>query len=228
MHEQLTTGLHCTLRFLGVPLFCRTFLQLKHVTQTSPSIDSAVAAFTSLPTIGRKTAQRITFFLLRQSDAQVRQIAQVLLDLKANVRFCSECFNFTESDPCPICSSKKRDRSVICVVEEPSDVLAVEKTNEFNGLYHVLHGSLNPLDGIGPEDIKIRELVQRCSGEVQEVILALNPNVEGEVTTQYLSRMLSPLGIRVTRIARGIPIGSDLELADDATIARALEGRLSV
>ncbi|MFM8180065.1 MAG: recombination mediator RecR, partial [Candidatus Kapaibacterium sp.] len=139
------------------------------MTQTSPSIENAVAAFTSLPTIGRKTAQRITFFLLRQSEAHVRQIAQALMDLKANVRFCGECFNFTETDPCAICSSAKRDRSVICVVEEPSDVLAIEKTNEFNGLYHVLHGSLNPLDGIGPEDIKIRELIQRCSSEVREV-----------------------------------------------------------
>jgi recombination protein RecR len=228
-HSDCTAkGVHCTTRICGVPLLRRTSTQIKIVTNTSPSIDNAVAAFTSLPTIGKKTAQRITFFLLRQSDAQVRQIAQALLDLKANVRFCSECFNFTESDPCTICSSSKRDRSVICVVEEPSDVLAIEKTNEFNGLYHVLHGSLNPLDGIGPDDIKIRELVQRCSATVKEVILALNPNVEGEVTTQYLSRLLSPLGINVTRIARGIPIGSDLELADDATIARAIEGRLTV
>ena len=195
---------------------------------TSPSIESAVEVFASLPTIGRKTAQRLTFHLLRQSEEQVRHFAQTLIDLKRNVRYCTRCFNFTENDPCPICASEKRNRSVICVVEEPSDVVAIEKTNEFNGQYHVLHGSLNPLDGVGPDDLRIRELIQRLDTTVHEVILALNPNVEGEVTTQYLSRMIQPLGIRVSRIARGIPIGSDLEFADDATISRAMEGRIAV
>ncbi len=195
---------------------------------TSPSIESAVEVFASLPTIGRKTAQRLTFHLLRQSDEQVRHFAQTLIDLKRNVRYCSRCFNFTENDPCPICSSEKRNRTVLCVVEEPSDVVAIEKTNEFNGMYHVLHGSLNPLDGIGPDDLRIRELIQRLDSSVLEVILALNPNVEGEVTTQYLSRLIQPLGIRVSRIARGIPIGSDIEFADDATLSRAMEGRIAV
>ncbi len=209
-------------------LIFRHFLLNHAVIQTSPSIESAVEAFSSLPTIGRKTAQRLTYHLLRQSDESVRHFAQTLLSLKQNVRYCSECFNFTESDPCPICSSEKRTRSVLCVVEDPSDVLAIEKTNEYNGLYHVLHGALNPLDGIGPDDLRIRELIARLDTSVNEVILALNPNVEGEVTTQYLSRMISPLGIKVTRIARGIPIGSDLEFADDATISRAMEGRIVV
>ncbi len=179
----------------------------------------------SLPTIGRKTAQRLTFHLLRQSDEHIQRFAQTLLDLKRNVKTCSLCFNFTESDPCPICASEKRNRSVICVVEQPSDVVAIEKTNEYNGLYHVLHGSLNPLDGVGADDLRIRELIQRLDTSVHEVILALNPNVEGEVTTQYISRLVQAIGIKASRIARGIPIGSDLEFADDATISRAMEGR---
>lgn len=192
---------------------------------TSDSIEAAVEMFSALPTIGRKTAQRLTFFLLRQPDEVVQKFSKVLIDLKNNVKFCSVCFNFTETDPCPLCSSTKRDGSVICVVEEPNDVLAIEKTNEYNGKYHVLHGALNPLDGVGPEDIKIRELIQRLDGSVREIILALNPNVEGEVTTQYIAKMITPLGVSVTRIARGVPIGSDLEFADEATIARALQGR---
>lgn len=195
---------------------------------TSESIEATIEMFSSLPTIGRKTAQRLTFYLLRQPDEQVKKFAQTLITLKSRVKFCSICFNFTETDPCSICTSAKRDRSVICVVEEPNDVVAIEKTNEFNGQYHVLHGVLNPLDGVGVDDIKIKELVARLNGEVQELILALNPNVEGEVTTQYIAKMVSPLNIKATRIARGIPIGSDLEFADDATISRALIGRSNV
>ena len=138
------------------------------------------------------------------------------------------CYNITEQDPCIVCSSPKRDKNVICVVEEPNDVLALEKTNEFHGLYHVLGGSLSPLDGIGPEDLKVRELLGRIEGEVTEVILAMNPNVEGEATTIYLTRLLKPLGVKVTRIARGIPVGGDLEFADEATLTRALEGRITL
>jgi recombination protein RecR len=155
-------------------------------------------------------------------------MAKALVNVKDRIRYCSSCWNITEVDPCPICASPKRDRSVLCVVEEPNDVLAVEKTNEFKGLYHVLGGALSPLDGIGPDDLKIRELLQRISGEVREVILALNPNVEGEATTLYLTKLLKPLGVKVSRIARGIPVGGDLEFADEATLTRALEGRIAL
>jgi recombination protein RecR len=155
-------------------------------------------------------------------------MAKALVNVKDRIRYCSSCWNITEVDPCPICSSAKRERSLICVVEEPNDVMAVEKTNEFRGLYHVLGGSLSPLEGIGPDDLKIRELLQRVTGEVSEVILALNPNVEGEATTLYLTRLLKPLGVKVSRIARGIPVGGDLEFADEATLTRALEGRIAL
>ncbi|HRK59998.1 MAG TPA: recombination mediator RecR, partial [Candidatus Kapabacteria bacterium] len=163
-----------------------------------------------------------------QPRETVDKFSSALQDLKNNVRFCSHCFNFTEQDPCVICTSQKRDKSTICVVEDPNDVLAIEKTGEYKGLYHVLHGALNPLDGIGPNDLKIKELIARLNTDVQEIILALNPNVEGEVTTQYLAKITSQLDIKTTRIARGIPIGSDLELADEATLSRALEGRIQL
>lgn len=191
---------------------------------TSESIERIVDLFSTLPTIGRKTAQRLTFHLLRQSSEFVDSFAYALVELKKNVKYCSSCFNYTETDPCPICSSQKRNKTIICVVEEPNDVFAIEKTSEFHGLYHVLHGVLNPLEGITQNDIKIRELLQRLE-EVDEVILALNPSVEGEVTTQFIAKLLKPLEIKTTRIARGIPIGSDLEFADEATICRAIEGR---
>lgn len=193
---------------------------------TSESIETVVEIFSSLPSIGRKTAQRLTYHLLKQPNEFVDKFSNSLVSMKKNVRFCSLCFNFTESNPCPICSSQKRNRKIICVVEEPNDVLAVEKTSEYSGMYHVLHGAMNPLEGIGPNDLKIRELVARINGDVEEVILALDPNVEGEVTTQYLSKLLKPLGIKVSRIARGVPIGSDLEFADEATLSRAMEGRI--
>lgn len=195
---------------------------------TSESIETVVELFTSLPSIGRKTAQRLTFYLLRQPRETVDKFSSALQDLKNNVRFCSHCFNFTEQDPCVICTSQKRDKSTICVVEDPNDVLAIEKTGEYKGLYHVLHGALNPLDGIGPNDLKIKELIARLNTDVQEIILALNPNVEGEVTTQYLAKITAQLDIKTTRIARGIPIGSDLEFADEATLSRALEGRIQL
>jgi recombination protein RecR len=195
---------------------------------TSDSIEKIVDFFSSLPTIGKKTAQRLTFYLLKQDENFIAQFSKAMIDLKKNVKFCSVCFNYTESDPCPICASTKRDSSIICVVEEPNDVMAIEKTNEFFGSYHVLHGSLNPLDGISPNDLKIRELIGRLDNGVSEIILALNPTVEGEVTMQYLSNMIKPLGKKITRIARGIPVGSDLEFADEATLSRALQGRIEI
>lgn len=194
---------------------------------TSESIEKVVDLLSALPSIGKKTAQRLTFFLLRQNQEFIDKLSQGLIDLKNNVKFCSQCFNYTESDVCPICSSKKRNSAMICVVEEPNDVTAIEKTGEYFGLYHVLHGAINPLDNINPNDLKIKELVER-SGDLEEVILALNPSIEGEVTTQYIAKLLKPLNIKVTRIARGMPIGTELEFVDEATISRALEGRVEM
>ncbi len=196
------------------------------MTFASETIERAIEALTLLPTIGRKTAQRLVFFLLREPKETVETIASALLALTEKVQLCSTCYNFTDTDPCAICASPRRNRSVICVVESPSDVVVIESTHEFSGLYHVLHGTLNPLEGIGPEDLKIKELLARLDENVKEVILALNPTVEGEVTAQYLSRLIKPLNITVTRIARGVPIGSELEYADEETIARALQGRV--
>ncbi len=194
----------------------------------SDSIERVVELFASLPTIGKKTARRLAFHVLRQPAENVELFARALVEMRAQVRECSVCHTFTDVETCSICASPKRLPSVICVVEQPSDVMAIERTGDFRGRYHVLHGALNPLDGIGPEDIRLKELIARLSSEVTEVILALNPNVEGEVTTQYIAKLVSPLGIRLTRIARGVPMGSDLEFADDATLARAFEGRVPV
>ena len=195
---------------------------------TSPSLDKLISEFSRLPGIGRKTAQRLALYILNLPRDEVETMAGALLELKDNVRTCSVCCNITEEDPCAICASPKRDRKIICVVEESNDVFAIEKTNDYMGVYHVLGGHLSPLDGIGPEDLRIRELLDRSKSDVGEVILALNPNVDGEATTLYLAKLLSPLGLNVTRIARGLPIGSDLEFADNATISRALEGRIRV
>lgn len=193
---------------------------------TSEALQQLIEEFARLPGIGRKTAQRLALFILKQSREDVVRMAKALVGVKDRIRYCSVCYNITEIDPCVICSSPKRDRSIICVVEEPNDVLAIEKTNEFRGLYHVLGGSLSPLDGIGPEELKVRELLDRVGESVSEVILAMNPNVEGEATTLYLTRLLKPLIPRISRIARGLPVGSDLEFADEATLTRALEGRI--
>lgn len=198
---------------------------------TSHTIEILSDHLSKLPGIGRKTAQRLALFILKLPDEDVRSLAHTLLELKEKVRYCSECSNITEEDPCGICNNAKRDRSVICVVEEPKDVIAIERTNEFNGLYHVLGGSLSPLDGIGPDELKIKELLTRIEKyqterPVGEIILALDPNVEGEATTIYLGKLIRPFGIKLTRIARGLPIGSDLEFADQATLARALEARV--
>jgi recombination protein RecR len=195
---------------------------------TSEALQQLIEEFASLPGIGRKTAQRLALHILKQPRDEVVKMAKALVSVKDRIRCCSSCWNITEVDPCPICSSPKRERATICVVEEPNDVMAIEKTNEFRGLYHVLGGSLSPLDGIGPEELKIRELLQRVSSDVTEVILALNPNVEGEATTLYLTKLLKPLGARVSRIARGIPVGGDLEFVDESTLSRALEGRVEV
>lgn len=194
----------------------------------SDSIERVVELFASLPTIGKKTARRLAFHILRQPQGNVELFARALVEMRAQVRECSVCHTFTDVETCSICSSPKRLPSMICVVEQPSEVMAIERTGDFRGRYHVLHGALSPLDGIGPEDIRLKELIARLSSEVTEVILALNPNVEGEVTTQYIAKLVSPLGIRLTRIARGVPMGSDLEFADDATLARAFEGRVPV
>jgi recombination protein RecR len=195
---------------------------------TSEALQQLIEEFARLPGVGRKTAQRLALYMLKQPREDAVRMARALVNVKDRIRYCSVCANITEQDPCSICSSPKRDRSVICVVEEPNDVLALEKTSEFRGLYHVLGGSLSPLDGIGPEELKVKELLSRVTEGVLEVILAMNPNVEGEATTIYLSRLLKPLGVKVTRIARGLPVGGDLVFADEATLSRALEGRITL
>ena len=194
---------------------------------SSESIERIVEYFSSMPTIGKKTALRLVFHLLKQEKEFVKSFAKAMDELVDNVQFCSTCFNFTDTDPCSICSSNKRNSKVICVVEQPSDIAIIESTNEFFGKYHVLHGTLNPLEGIGPEDLKIKELVQRLI-DVDEVILALNPNVEGEVTIQYLTKILKSLDVKITRIASGVPIGSSLEFTDQATLSKAFESRVII
>ena len=199
---------------------------------TSPALEEVIERLSRLPTIGRKTAQRLALYLLKQPREDVLALAEAVGTLQQRVRTCSVCSNITEIDPCPICRDERRDRSIICVVEEPNDVLVIERTNEFKGLYHVLGGSLSPMEGVGPDQLKIHELLSRLRAEdgvmVREIILAMDPNVEGEATTLYLAKLLGPLVDRVTRIARGIPIGSDLEFADEATLSKALEGRTIV
>lgn len=179
-----------------------------------------------LPGIGPKSAQRLTFYLLRAPAEQVEALAEAIKALKERLRLCSICLNITDSDPCTICSDLERDRTQICVVEEPIDILPLERTRKYRGLYHVLHGVIAPSEGIGPEELKIKELLARLqNSQVAEVILATNPNLEGEATAMYLQRLIAPLGIKVTRLARGLPYGGDLEYADDVTLSRALEGR---
>jgi len=196
--------------------------------QTSESLERVAEELSKLPSIGRKTAHRIAMHLAKSSSEEVTSLSDALLQLKEKIKLCSICCNITEDDPCSICSSEKRNHKTLCIVEEPGDVFAVEKTNEFRGGYHVLHGIISPLDGIGPEDIKVKELLMRLGGEIEEVILALNPSVEGEYTITYLSKLIKPLNIRISRIARGIPVGTDLEFADEITIAKAIEGRITL
>jgi recombination protein RecR len=212
------------------------------------SVEALVEQFTKLPTIGRKTAQRLAAYVLKMPREEVVELARALVAVKDRVRHCALCYNVTDEPLCPICRSSRRNQEIICVVEESNDVMAIERTNEYQGVYHVLGGVISPLDGVGPDDLRIRELIARLDPAspwpvsqavaepspvyerppVKEVILALNPNVEGDTTAYYLSQLLKPFGVQVTRIARGLPIGGDLEYADEATLSRALEGRLSV
>jgi recombination protein RecR len=191
------------------------------------SLEKLIDEFSKFPGIGKKTAQRMAFYILKERKEEAEALAKAILDVKEKVKYCSICFNITEEDPCVICKDEKRDRSIICVVEEANDVMALEKTEQYNGLFHVLGGVLSPLDGVGPDDLKIKELLTRLKGkEVKEVILATNPNTEGEATAIYIAKLIKPLGIRVTRIARGLPAGGDLEYADQVTLANAIEGRV--
>ncbi len=193
---------------------------------TAEPVARLIEQFARLPGVGPKSAQRMTYHLLRVPAEEAKQLAEAITALKEKIGLCSVCFNITETDPCPICRDETRDRTRICVVEEPLDILPLERTRHFHGLYHVLHGVISPGDGVGPDDLKLRELLARLAeGTIKEIILATNPNVEGEATAMYIQRLVAPLGIKVTRLARGLPYGADLEYADDATLSRALEGR---
>ena len=188
-----------------------------------------VEQFRSLPGIGAKSAVRLAYHVLEMDRSKAEGLAKAILEAKAKVTYCSICFNITDQDPCAICQSEGRDRSVLCVVEEPRDVMAMERTREFRGLYHVLHGALSPLEGVGPDNIRIKELLQRVgAAPVSEVIMATDPDVEGEATAMYVAKLLKPLGISVTRIAHGLPVGGDLEYADEVTLGKALENRRSM
>jgi recombination protein RecR len=192
-------------------------------------LQKAIDELSKLPAVGKKTAQRLAIHILKSDEDTVRSLVHSLMDLKEKIRFCSECFNISVDELCDVCKSAKRDRFQICVVEEASDVIAIEKTNEYNGLYHVLGGVLNPLSGITPESLHLKELLERLkSGEIKEIILALNPDAEGDATSLYISKLLKDYPIKISRIARGLPIGGDLEFADAATIGRAFIGRISV
>lgn len=202
---------------------------------TAAPVTALIEEFAKLPGIGPKTAQRLTFFILRSPADQARRLAEAITRVKESIITCSTCFNITEADPCPICANPQRDRSTICVVEEPLDVLALEKTGVYKGLYHVLHGALSPVEGIGPRDLRIDELVARVrlkdgddEAAIREVILATNPNYEGDYTAAYIAPLITRPGLTITRLARGLPIGGDLEYADEGTLSRALEGRREV
>lgn len=191
------------------------------------SIERLIESLSRLPGIGKKTAQRLAFYMVNARSRDPQELAEAILDARAKIRYCSICGNYTDIDPCGICSSPVRDSGLLCVVEDPRDVAAMERTREYKGMYHVLHGAISPLDGIGPEDIRVKELLARLGGnaDVREIIMATNPTIEGEATAMYISRLVKPLGISITRIAYGIPVGGDLEYADEVTLAKALEGR---
>ena len=192
----------------------------------SPSIEKLVESFEKLPSIGHKTAVRLAFHMLDLNETEVQEFINSIITAKQNLKYCSKCYNISDTDPCPICANQKRDESIICVVEDVKDIIAMEKTHEFKGIYHVLHGSISPMNGVGPDDIKLKELLARLNPEtVKELILATNPRVEGEATAMYISKLVKPLGITVTRIAHGIPVGGDLEYTDEITLTKALEGR---
>ena len=195
----------------------------------SPSIEKLIESFEKLPSIGHKTAVRLAFYMLNSSEQEAKDFADSIINAKQNLKLCSTCFNIADTDPCEICSDSKRDKSKICVVEDVKDIIAIEKIHEFKGLYHVLHGVISPMDGIGPDDIKIKELISRLmSGDVKEVILATNPKVEGEATAMYISKLVKPMGVKTTRLAHGIPVGGDLEYTDEFTLGRAFEGRIEL
>ncbi|MGI6586421.1 MAG: recombination protein RecR [Gracilibacteraceae bacterium] len=192
-------------------------------------IAKLIDELSKLPGVGNKTAQRLAFHILNMSFEDVEKLSVSIINAKKNIKYCKICCNITDSDVCSICSNTKRDGSVICVVEDPKDVVAMEKTREFKGLYHVLNGAISPMEGIGPEEIKIKELLKRVAdNEIKEIILATNPNIEGEATAMYISKLLKPVGIKVTRIAHGVPVGGDLEYADEVTLMKALEGRREI
>ena len=196
----------------------------------SPSIEKLIESFAKLPSIGNKTAARLAFYMLNASEEETQEFINSILNAKKNLKYCSKCYNISDIDPCPICENQKRDHSSICVVEDVRDVIAMERTHEFKGVYHVLHGSISPMNGIGPDDIKIKELLNRLAGDekIDEVIIATNPRVEGEATAMYLSKLIKPFGIKVTRIAHGVPVGGDIEYTDEITLTKALEGRREI
>jgi recombination protein RecR len=193
---------------------------------TAEPVSRLINEFSKLPGIGPKSAARLAYFILRGSKDEALALADAIVDVKERIGLCSSCFNISESDPCPICTDPQRDRSVVCVVEEPLDVIALDRTGEYRGLYHVLHGAISPVDGIGPDQIRVRELIDRVrEGQLEEVILATNPNIEGDATAMYIARQLVQFGVTVTRPASGLPVGGDLEYADEVTLGRALSGR---
>lgn len=195
----------------------------------SPSIEKLIESFEKLPSIGHKTATRLAFHMLDLEEQETNDFINSIITAKKSLKYCSHCYNISDTDPCPICASPKRDSSLICVVEDVKDIIAMEKTHEFKGVYHVLHGSISPMNGIGPDDIKIKELLARIQEQqISEIIIATNPRVEGEATAMYLSKLIKPMGIKVTRIAHGIPVGGDLEYTDEITLTKALEGRREI
>lgn len=192
------------------------------------AIEKLIEEFTKLPGVGKKTAQRLTLHVLNLPKDEVEEFASALVKARGTIKYCSVCGNFTDSDPCAICSNPSRDKSQICVVEQPKDIMTMEKVKDYNGVYHVLHGNISPMQGRGPQDIRLRELVARMNGNIKEIIVATNPNIEGEATAMYISKILKPLDVKVTRIAAGIPVGGDLEYADEITLSKALEGRKEI
>lgn len=195
----------------------------------SPTIEKLIESFEKLPSIGHKTAIRLAFHVLQQTEHETENFINAITDAKTKLKYCDKCYNISDTNPCQICANPKRNQDIICVVEDVKDIIAMERTHEFNGTYHVLHGSISPMNGIGPEDIKIKELLERIRNtQIKEIIIATNPRVEGEATAMYLSRLIKPFGIKVTRIAHGIPVGGDLEYTDEITLSKALEGRREI
>lgn len=192
------------------------------------AIEKLIEEFAKLPGIGKKTAQRLTLYVLNLPKDEVEEFSNALVKGRGTIKYCSVCGNFTDSDPCAICGNPSRDKTQICVVEQPKDIMTMEKVKDYNGVYHVLHGNISPMQGRGPQDIRLRELVSRMNGNIKEVIVATNPNIEGEATAMYISKILKPLDVKVTRIAAGIPVGGDLEYADEVTLSKALEGRKEI